>query len=174
MTFSSFMKALTRILLKPLSFVPALFIMYMIYSFSAQTSVQSSALSAGVTYKAVVTADRFFDMRLTKEQTDRVTAKAEHYVRKLAHFTEYFLLAVSLALPLYVYGLRGFWLLLIAGTLCIGYATFDEFHQFFVSGRSASYKDVFIDSMGAVCGIIFVRVFGFIARHTIFYHLRKD
>ena len=80
MTFSSFMKQLARVLLKPLSFIPALLIMYMIYSFSAQDSVQSSALSSSVTYKAVITMDRFFDMQLTQAQTSRVVAKAEHYV----------------------------------------------------------------------------------------------
>lgn len=174
MTFSSFIKQLARIVLKPLSFVPALLIMYMIYSFSAQDSIQSSALSAGITYKAVTTIDRFFDMELTPAQTSRVTAKAEHYVRKLAHFSEYFLLAVSIALPLYVYGIRGIFLVLVAGVICCGYAFFDEFHQLFVSGRNGSYKDVLIDSCGALCGIIFVRVFGFIARHTIFYHLSKE
>lgn len=174
MTFSSFMKQLARVLLKPLSFIPALLIMYMIYSFSAQDSVQSSALSSSVTYKAVITIDRFFDMQLTQAQTSRVVAKAEHYVRKLAHFGEYFLLAVSIALPFYVYGLRGILLVLVAGIICSGYAFFDEFHQLFVSGRSASYKDVLIDSCGALCGIIFVRIFGFIGRHTIFYSLHKS
>ena len=44
-----------RALLKPLSFVPALCLMYMIFSFSAQDSVTSSALSYKVSYKIVET-----------------------------------------------------------------------------------------------------------------------
>jgi VanZ family protein len=89
-------------------------------------------------------------------------------VRKLAHFSEYFLLAVSIAIPLYVYRVRGIWLVLIAGIICVAFASSDEFHQLFVSGRGASVRDVLIDSSGSLVGIIFVRIFGYIARKTIF------
>ena len=34
------------------------------------------------------------------------------------------------------------------------YAGSDEIHQFFVGGRSASFKDVLIDSTGACIGIL--------------------
>ena len=42
-----------KTLLKPLSFLPALMLMYMIYSFSAQPGEVSSALSYKVSYKIV-------------------------------------------------------------------------------------------------------------------------
>lgn len=174
MKYNIFVKKLLRFLLKPLSFIPAILVMYMIYSFSAQDAVQSSRLSAGFTYKFVQTMDKSLDMRLTKEQTVRIVNKAEHYIRKLAHFTEYFLLAVTFSLPLYVYGLRGPLLVLIAGLFCIGYASFDEFHQLFVSGRSGSYKDVLIDSSGSILGIFFVRILGCFCRNTIFFQLGND
>ena len=50
-----------KTLLKPLSFLPALMLMYMIYSFSAQPGEVSSALSYKVSYKIVQTADYIFD-----------------------------------------------------------------------------------------------------------------
>lgn len=162
------MNKVLKFLLKSLSFIPALLIMYMIYSFSAQDSVQSSKLSYNVSYKVVTTVDNKLDINLTKQQITHCANKIHHYVRKLAHFTEYFLLACSLAIPLYVYGLRGILLVLAAGLVCVGVASSDEFHQLFVYGRGASVKDVFIDSCGAFVGIYFVRIFGFIARKTIF------
>ena len=40
-------------ILKPFSFLPALFLMYMIYSFSAQDGATSADLSYQVSYKIV-------------------------------------------------------------------------------------------------------------------------
>jgi VanZ family protein len=157
-----------RFLLKPLSFVPALMIMYMIFSFSAQDADESSSLSYDVSYKAVSVMDKTLDLNLTPNQITKCINRIHHYVRKLAHFSEYFLLAVSIAVPLYVYGVRGLWLVLVAGVICVAFASSDEFHQLFVSGRGASVRDVVIDSSGALVGIIMVRIFGYILRKTIF------
>jgi VanZ family protein len=162
-----------KFFLKSLSFLPAILIMYMIFSFSAQDSTQSSRMSYGVSYKAVSIVNDKLDLALTDKQIKNCINKIEHYIRKLAHFTEYFLLAVSISIPLYVYGVRGIWLLLLAGIICVGYASTDEFHQLFVSGRGASPKDVFIDSCGSFTGIIFVRIFGYISRKTIFEPLSR-
>lgn len=73
--------------------------------------------------------------------------------------TEYFVLAVTVALPFYVYGLRGFGLVLVAGLICVGFACGDEYHQSFVEGRGPSIKDVGIDSIGVFLGIMVVRIF---------------
>ena len=66
--------------------------------------------------------------------------------------TEYFLLAVAVSFPFYVYGLRGFPLMLVAGLICVAFACGDEYHQSFVEGRGPSVKDVCIDSIGAFGG----------------------
>jgi hypothetical protein len=78
-----------RFLLKLLSFVPALMIMYMIYSFSAQDANESSNLSQGVSYKAILIVDQKLDLGLTDKQITRCINKIHHYVRKIAHFSEY-------------------------------------------------------------------------------------
>ena len=168
MRIETFTKFLLRFILKPLSFVPALLMMYIIFSFSSQDGTTSSNLSYRVTHKAVSMADNALDLELTDKQIARCIRKIHYYVRKLAHFSEYFLLAVSIAVPLYVYGVRGLWLVLTAGILCVGYATLDEFHQYFVRGRGCSARDVLIDSCGALIGILFVRILGYIGRKTIF------
>ena len=40
---------------------------------------------------------------------------------------------------------------------CFLYACLDELHQYFVPLRSATLSDVFVDSFGIVCSLIFVR-----------------
>lgn len=162
------MKKMLRYLLKPLSFVPALCMMYLIFSFSAQNGTESTQLSMAVGAKLISSANNLLNLDMDTAQIAYYTASFQFYIRKLAHITEYFLLAVSIALPLYVYRLRGFWLIIVAGLFCVGFACLDEYHQSFVGGRTPSLRDVGIDSIGIFTGIYVTRIFGFIGRKTIF------
>lgn len=160
-------------LLKPLSFLPAFLMMYMIYSFSAANGVASSGLSDKVSDKIVVTVDKVMKLDLSREQINYYKQRIHYPVRKAAHMTEYALLAIAIAFPLYVYGVRGIGLLILTGTVCVSYAILDEYHQSFVAGRTASAKDVAIDSIGIICGVIFVRIVGWTGRMTIFRPRKK-
>lgn len=155
-------------LLKPLSFVPALLLMYMIYSFSAQDATTSSALSYQVSYTVVETGNVVLDAGLQPSEISSLAIRFNGFVRKLAHVTEYFALAVAVAFPLYVYGLHGLPLMFVAGLFCVAFACTDEYHQSFVSGRGSTVRDVLIDSFGIFWGIILVRIVGWTGRKTIF------
>jgi len=157
-----------RTFLKPLSFIPALLLMYMIYHFSAQEADISTDMSYKASYRIVSTVNYVFDTDLDDYQISDYAWRINGITRKLAHMTEYFLLAVAMSFPLYIYGLRGILLVLVAGGICVGFACTDEYHQSFVAGRAASYKDIGIDSFGVLVGIILVRIIGWTGRHTIF------
>ncbi len=164
-----------RTFLKPLSFLPAIAIMYMIFTFSSQEGDISSQYSYKASVTIVKTADYIFDLELDSWQIDNYAVRIHGVTRKLAHMGEYFLLAIAVSFPLYVYGLHGILLVLVAGLICIGYAAGDEYHQSLVAGRSAQYKDVGIDSVGVLIGIVLVRIIGWTGRHTIFRpRKRKD
>ncbi len=156
------MKELITFVLKPLSFLPALAMMYMIYSFSGQTGEESGNLSYEVSVKLVEIGNQVLDKGLQDWEIPEVAARIEYPVRKLAHMSEYFILAVAVSLPFYVYGLRGFPLMLVAGMICIGFAAGDEYHQSFVDGRGPSVVDVGIDSVGVFFGILTVRIVCFL------------
>ena len=66
-------------------------------------------------------------------------------LRKLAHMTEYAVLALLLLRATGSYA----W----AFGLAVGYACTDEFHQTFVRGRHGSPVDVGIDAVGALIGL---------------------
>lgn len=157
-----------RQILKPFSFIPALIIMYFIFSFSGQSGDVSGGLSFQVSHKIVTVADNLLDTNLSYDRIIHYAEKIHTPVRKAAHMTEYFCLAIAVSFPLYVYGLRGIPLMFIAGSFCIAFACGDEYHQSFVSGRSASKRDVFIDSIGVFVGIFVVRIVGWTGRKTIF------
>ena len=77
-------------------------------------------------------------------------------LRKLGHWSEYFILASLLTralgkeFPRQTRIARWVWCVGIA-TL---YAASDEWHQSFVPSRTASLADVAIDSFGAICGAL--------------------
>ena len=163
-----------RTFLKPLSFIPAILLMYMIYTFSAQEGELSSSVSYKVSYHIVKAADYLLDTNLDEWEVQDYAVRMNGVTRKLAHMTEYFLLAVAVSFPLYVYGLHGILLLILAGGFCVAFACGDEYHQSFVAGRAASHKDVIIDSIGIFIGIILVRIIGWTGRHTVFKPVEDD
>lgn len=166
------MKSLKHFL-KPLSFLPAILMLYIIFQFSHQTAQDSSNLSHKVTQKLVTVADDIKKAGWDESQLAAYIKKLDPYTRKLAHITEYFLLAICVALPLYVYGMRGIPLMFFAGGLCIACGVLDEYHQSFVAGRGPSLRDVGIDSIGIFFGIILVRMVCFTGRMTIFRERKK-
>ena len=166
--FLLYIKQTLRFVLKPMSFMPAIFMMCLIFMFSSQDADESSQLSYQVGVKVLTIANDTLDRGWTTKQIQHLSSIGQHYIRKTAHFTEYFLLAVSVAFPLYVYGVRGVWLMLSAGIFCVGFAFLDEYHQSFVAGRTPQKLDVFIDSCGIFVGIIITRIVGWTGRMTIF------
>lgn len=172
--FKLFFKKFLRYILKPLSFLPAICMMYLIFSFSAQTGTESGSLSYQVSKILVLAYNKLLFKGYDNMTLNELILLIHPYVRKLAHVTEYFLLAASVSLPLYVYRLRGIALTLVAGVFCIFFACLDEYHQSFISGRVSSVRDVYIDCIGIVLGILVVRIFGYIGRKTIFSFLSLE
>ena len=166
-------KTFLRALLKPFSFVPALLMMCLIYSFSAQDGTTSGNLSYKISEIVVESANEAFELNWSEEQIHYYIERIHHPVRKLAHMTEYFLLAVSVSFPLYVYGVRGLWLPILAGGFCVAFAGLDEYHQSFVAGRGPSKRDVAIDSVGILAGVLMVQFICFLGRMTVFRPLAK-
>jgi VanZ family protein len=76
--------------------------------------------------------------------------------RKCAHVAEHAILALLL-LRVAIYATNRNWPLplIYAGVwlACLAVAATDEFHQTFVASRSASTRDIMIDSAGAILGL---------------------
>lgn len=80
----------------------------------------------------------------------------EHFVRKLAHFSEYGLEGTLAVLLFAVYCLKPgkyLWREILTGLLT---AAVDESIQFFSAGRAPGLLDVCIDMVGFLCGVLFM------------------
>jgi VanZ family protein len=83
-------------------------------------------------------------------------AEIHFFIRKCAHFTEYFVLGWLTArafIDSSRASLRRHWLIDGAMLICL-YALADEFHQSFVASRTASIYDSFIDMSGGICALV--------------------
>ena len=79
-------------------------------------------------------------------------------IRKLGHWSEYFVLAV-LALRALLKETDNKWQsrhTVFTLVFVFVYALSDEFHQLFVPSRTASLGDVMIDVLGGICGIFWM------------------
>ncbi len=121
--------------------------------FSNQKAVESSKLSDGLILRSV----RIIEKINHKQYSDEEILKRFIYpVRKLAHVTIYFIL--GFLVYLYIKDLKIDNKIIISILICVLYATSDEIHQLFILGRSGEVKDVLIDTLGSVLGILFLKI----------------
>lgn len=76
-------------------------------------------------------------------------------LRKVAHFSEYALLAALLWRAVRARA-RGDRALILAWAVAVAYAATDEFHQTLVSGRVGTPRDVLIDAAGAAVAVLVI------------------
>lgn len=124
--------------------------MVLIFSFSAQPASTSGKLSLSTGHMIGYVLIPHFEKQTVKQQ-EAFALKIEHGIRKLAHFTEYTILAMLImtALGPRAKAMKGH--AFAFGGL---YAVCDEIHQIFVKGRSCQITDMIVDCMGVLTGII--------------------
>lgn len=115
-------------------------------------------MSAEHTSRIIVPLLRWLRPTISWQTIEQV----QFVVRKAAHLSEYAILAALLYRALINTVLIGrAWVsAAIVLVLCCLYAMTDEFHQSFVPSRTASARDVAIDSGGAICGMLVIRMLG--------------
>jgi len=77
-------------------------------------------------------------------------------IRELAHFLEFFILAILIHIALYSCRVREGRNAVLTLSICLLCAAIDEIHQSFVPGRSPVAIDLIIDAAGGIFGLIFV------------------
>ena len=117
--------------------------MCLIFFFSSQNGDESTKTS-GV-------FDNIINI-FVKDESKKPTVK--YIIRKIAHFTEYCILAILVLNVIKDYTSITYKTLILAFILCALYAASDEWHQTFVDGRAGQPLDVFIDSCGVLTGLI--------------------
>ena len=127
--------------------------MLLIFFFSNQRAEDSSKLSDGIIVKVV---NVFVDKELSKEKQEEILEKYTTLVRKTAHFIIYLILGILVVNLLCEYNIKQ--IILISLFICMLYSISDEFHQLFIDGRSGEIRDILIDTIGSLVGIMIYKI----------------
>lgn len=130
--------------------------MSLIFCFSNQPAIDSDKVSNGVINKLIQVVEIISNHKFNEIELDNIYKYAVFPIRKLAHFTLYFILGIFMYLSLYKNTLNSKKIFIISLILCFLYACSDELHQIFIPGRSGELRDVFIDTFGSLLSIILV------------------
>lgn len=127
--------------------------MLLIFFFSSQVASDSNEMSSGLT--------RIISKIITQilPSLNISIGTLNHLIRKSAHFCIFLGLGFLLKNAFNISGYLNIEGSFYAFVISIIYAISDELHQMFVPGRGPGVKDVFIDSIGALSGIILFIIF---------------
>lgn len=167
------------------------FISITIFTFSNQDAEESSSISGEVARILIEMQPKY--KNITEEEKQELISEYQKPVRKLAHFSIYTLLGMSIAGLTCTYNLTNnskiskskgdlskaniskdsnsksistrAAITLISGLL---YAISDEVHQTFIAGRSGQVSDVLLDWSGIILGtIIVLGIYSLITNHKL-------
>lgn len=126
--------------------------MIIIFLFSNNNGLKSSKKSDKLIEHTVVKIYHNFNNKTDKK---KIISKYTFIVRKLAHFTLYFILGILSYLYLKDYNINFIYISIL---FCFLFSLSDEIHQLFISGRSFKLLDIFIDTTSSIMSIFLINL----------------
>ena len=127
--------------------------MGVIFYFSSRNAEESTSQSQGLIGKTTI-IDNY-----KEEDKEEALENIDRVFRKITHACVFFVLSILVCLALKEYNIPINKLLLYAFIICFLYACSDEIHQIYVPGRSGEFRDVLIDNIGVVIGLVPFKLF---------------
>lgn len=140
---------------KAISIISLILWMIIIFSFSSADANKSTGTSDKVITTMIEIKDKITDQETPISEKEIIVKNSSFYVRKIAHITEYLILGFLMFNLLKQYSVTN---INYAIGLSVLYSCTDEFHQLFINGRSGSFKDVLIDTIGILLGTYLYKI----------------
>lgn len=140
---------------KTISIISLILWMIIIFSFSSANANKSTGTSDKVITTMIEIKDKIIDQETPISEKEIIVKNSSFYVRKIAHITEYLILGLLMFNALKQFNILNIYYAII---LCILYSCTDEFHQLFINGRSGSFRDVLIDTIGILLGTYLYKI----------------
>lgn len=160
---------------KILSILLCIFWMGFIYYNSSQNGTESNGLTYRIVDKLVSISEKIQEKdadnikvyaypktvqtSLLKNVLNEDRVSLNKKLRKAAHAFEFFILAILFCNAFFTWGVKGSKPIIYILFIVLFYAVIDEFHQIYVVGRGSSIKDVLIDFVGGIIGIVLYYIF---------------
>ena len=126
--------------------------MTLVFYFSNQISDDSSKLSGGIT-RAILNFFNILEGKTLEQQS-----AIETIIRKLAHYSIYTIGGILILSHVNLYKISANKKVIVSQLIGTLYAATDEIHQLFVPGRSGEIRDLCLDSLGVITGIIIILI----------------
>jgi len=130
--------------------------MIIIFIFSNMNGDASNVVSEGLISKLLKFFVKLFNNNISNIEMNRLIEIFHVPIRKLAHITEYFILAILVFNALSEYKLKN--IFIISLIICFIYACSDELHQLFINERAGSLIDILIDIFGSFIGLLLIKL----------------
>ena len=137
---------------KIVSIIAVLIWMSIIFGFSNQQGEGSGNTSKKISKVIVQMID--IQHRYSEQEKDKLIEIVEPILRKVAHLTIYAIGGIVIANCVWQFCDKEKMTIEISTGVGVMYAISDEIHQLMVDGRSGNVRDVIIDSIGILIGIM--------------------
>ena len=141
---------------KIILWILVIFWMGLIFWFSSFNGIDSTRQSRGFLHDTLGKIIDVIKPSMSEYDKEILIEKLDTPVRKMAHASVFFILAIFVFLLLKSYNIKNIYI--ISFLICLLYAISDEVHQIFVSERSAGVLDVIIDSSGSLVALFFINL----------------
>ena len=128
-----------------------------IFCFSNQNGNTSASNSKSIIRNTITSTIKVTNIKLNDKELNDLVENLNYPIRKIAHFSEYFILAVLVLLLLKEYKFNNRLLYMLTLLFCLGISISDEIHQLFV-GRSGEFKDIVIDVSGSILFCVIYKI----------------
>lgn len=129
-----------------------IFWLTVIFIFSSNNASESNGLSKGLIGRGIKIYEKITNKSVN---TKKIVKKLNYPVRKVAHYSVFFVLGIFIYLFISTTKINHKFILSLL--ICILCACFDEIHQIFTFGRTAKVFDVFIDTLGSLTSILILK-----------------
>lgn len=144
---------------RTITFILLLLWMSLIFYFSNQSSTHSDSVSNGLMNRIICFTENIINYEFTDGEIENIYKYGIVPLRKSAHFILYFILGTLCFNFINQFKVEKKKIIIISLLICVLYACSDEIHQLLIPGRSGEIRDVLIDSIGSILGILLIYKF---------------
>ena len=126
------------------------------FCLSHQEAVKSKKTSS----EFIIAIVEFFDFSdsLSEIEKENIAEELTFMVRKGAHFCAYAVFGALLYFLFGAYEVKKIRQIIFSVGVSFLYACSDEYHQTFIKGRSGEVRDIVIDTLGALLGVLAIKL----------------
>ena len=128
---------------------------------TSQSGMVSNNTSVSITEKLVNKIQDIFNKNEESNSyinSSEFIRKLNKFIRKFAHGFEFLVLALIISFLLQSFNIKNREVIIYTLFIILLYAVIDEFRQIYIPGRNSNVKDVVIDFIGGIGGVIISRV----------------